>query len=105
MNLLQQELHVDKMRARIEEVTGHTKQTAKGNPQLEDLFEEIDLICAGSHVKKFRAKTLDRGEKLMCSVKSDHDSAPIMIDNNVDLKLRILSKSSEFGIYGDIELD
>lgn len=28
-----------------------------------------------------------------------------MIDNSIDLKLKILEKSKEYGIYGDIELD
>ena len=31
--------------------------------------------------------------------------APYMIENSLELKLYILDKSLEYGIYGDIELD
>jgi hypothetical protein len=72
---------------------------------MEETFEELGALMAATHVKKHRQRNLDRGDKIINSMKSEHDTAPGMVDNCVDLKLRILSRSGPFGIIGDIELD
>jgi hypothetical protein len=41
----------------------------------------------------------------MSSQKTDHQLAPMMVDNILELKVKIVDKSIEYGIYGDIELD
>ncbi len=44
-------------------------------------------------------------DRINLSMKQDHQLPPVMVDNSIDLKLQILDKSLDFGIYGDIELD
>ena len=41
----------------------------------------------------------------MASHRADHQLAPTMIANILELKVQIVDKSIEYGIYGDIELD
>jgi hypothetical protein len=41
----------------------------------------------------------------LASHRADHQLAPTMIANILELKVQIVDKSIEYGIYGDIELD
>ncbi|CDW83349.1 UNKNOWN [Stylonychia lemnae] len=79
------------------------EQTIPKNSQ--DLKEELELIIENYHVSKQKAQNQNKADSLLNSIKNDHDMAPSMIENSIELKLHILDKSLEYGIYGDIELD
>lgn len=64
------------------------------------------MIVDAYPVRKYRqALSLSKAEAIMSSQKSDHELAPLMISNQLHLKLQILDKALQYGIYGDIELD
>ena len=57
------------------------------------------------YIQHFKQKVTNKAEKISSSMKSDHQMAPTMIGNILELKVQILDKSLDYGIYGDIELD
>jgi hypothetical protein len=56
-------------------------------------------------VVNYKNKVVNKAEKIAASCKSDHQLAPTMINNILELKVNIVEKALEYGIYGDIELD
>lgn len=56
-------------------------------------------------VANYKVKEINKSDKIMQTQKSDHQLAPTMINNILELKVTIVDKALEYGIYGDIELD
>jgi hypothetical protein len=56
-------------------------------------------------VVNYRNKITNKTEKIQASFRTDHQLAPTMINNILELKVNIVDKALEYGIYGDIELD
>ena len=56
-------------------------------------------------IANYKSKVVTKQDKIMYTQKSDHQLAPTMINNILELKIMILDKALEYGIYGDIELD
>lgn len=48
---------------------------------------------------------VNKSDRIMLTQKSDHQLAPTMVANILELKVNIVDKALEYGIYGDIELD
>ena len=46
-----------------------------------------------------------QSERISNSWRCDHDCVPNLVNNQHELKLRILSQAAQFGIHGDIEID
>ena len=69
------------------------------------MLEELQRIVEDYNCIKYRNKIVNKADKILTSQKHDHDQAPVMVDNSLELKLAILDKSLAYGIYGDIELD
>ena len=46
-----------------------------------------------------------QSEKITNSWRNDHDNVPDLINNQHELKLRILAAAKDYQIFGDIELD
>ena len=57
------------------------------------------------YIKTYRAKMVNKSDRIMLTQKSDHQLAPTMVANILELKVNIVDKALEYGIYGDIELD
>lgn len=56
-------------------------------------------------VVNYRNRVVNKAERIQASQKSEHQLAPTMINNILELKVHIVEKALEYGIYGDIELD
>jgi hypothetical protein len=84
------------LKQRAEEIYGTTN---------EDAMEELHMILEDSHFRKRKQKISSKAEQIINSQKCDHEIAPLMIDNSIELKIHIVDKSLVYGIYGDIELD
>lgn len=70
------------------------------------MSDELIMILDNYNVSKFKARiNSSKSETIIQSQKSDHELAPLMLNNQLELKLIILEKSLLYGIYGDIELD
>lgn len=53
----------------------------------------------------YKNKETNKQDKILNTQKSEHQLAPVMINNILELKVNIVDKALEYGIYGDIELD
>lgn len=71
----------------------------------QDMKDELEFIIENYQVSKIRANITNKADQLHFSQRTDHELAPRMIDNSLELKVLILDKALEYGIYGDIELD
>lgn len=71
----------------------------------EEQLVEFAEIMKNYYVFNYKNKILNKSDKILNSMKSDHQLAPTMINNILELKVNIVDKALEYGIYGDIELD
>ena len=56
-------------------------------------------------ISKMNAKITNRAERILATQKFDYDALPTFVPNGVDLKLRILDRSKEYGLAGNIDFD
>jgi hypothetical protein len=56
-------------------------------------------------IYNYKNKETNKQDKIINTQKSEHQLAPVMINNILELKVNIVDKALEYGIYGDIELD
>ena len=71
----------------------------------DERWDELQDICEGYHCSRQKARIQCKADELSAAQRSDHELAPQMIDNSLELKVLILQKALDYGIYGDIELD
>jgi hypothetical protein len=71
----------------------------------EDQLQEFQEIMKHYFVTNYRNKVASKSDRITHTQKSDHQLAPTMINNILELKVTIVDKALEYGIYGDIELD
>lgn len=56
-------------------------------------------------IVNYRNKVVNKSDKITASQSSTYQLAPTMVGNILELKVNIVDKAVEYGIYGDIELD
>ena len=71
-------------------------------PEFEN---ELNEILNTHYVRMHSMMYTTQSERISNSWRCDHDCVPNMINNQHELKLRILSQAAQFGIHGDIEID
>ena len=73
--------------------------------QQEELNEELSQIVDSYPITAYSHKLQNKVDQLQESYKNQHEFGPLLIDNSLELKIKILKCALQFGIYGDIELD
>ena len=86
----------------IDQIDARARSMHTVTPELEYELNDI-LNC--HYVRVHALMYSNTSEKVANSWRSDHDNVPNLVNNQHELKLRILRTAEAFGIKGDIELD
>ena len=86
----------------IDQIDARARSMHTVTPEFE--FELNDILNC-HYVRVHALMYTTTSEKVANSWRSDHDNVPNLVNNQHELKLRILSTAEAFGIKGDIELD
>jgi hypothetical protein len=70
-----------------------------------DLEQELKDLNQSFYITKYKNLHLNNKQRITNSWRNNHEECPTLISNLHELKLRIMDKSLEFDISGDIELD
>ena len=70
-----------------------------------DVEAELGDILNSHYVRKHALMYSSQSEKISNSWRSDHDNVPNFVNNQHELKIRILEAAEKYEIKGDIELD
>ena len=66
---------------------------------------EFADIMKSYFIQDYKNRVVNKTDKIIATQKADHQMAPTMINNILELKVLIVDKAFEYEIIGDIELD
>ena len=70
-----------------------------------EVEQELQQILNSHYVRMYILMYSSQAEKIANSWRSDHDNVPNLINNQHELKIRIIDSAEVFGITGNIEID
>ena len=86
----------------IDEIDARARSMHIMNPEVE---AELNDILNQHFVRQHALMYSTQSEKIVNSWRSDHDNVPNLVNNQHELKIRILAAAERYEIKGDIELD
>ena len=86
----------------IEEIESYAKKDIKRKKATELNLEEVKNTY---HWVTYKEKVLNKADEIRHSMTYDHELLPTFISNTIELIIDILSRSAEYDIHGNIDLD
>jgi hypothetical protein len=86
----------------LEDIDADAKASNLGT---QELLDELRKIRAGAHYSQYQASMVESKQKLLGSCRPDYQIAPDLINNCPEIKTRIRSFASLYGLNADLNQD
>ena len=99
---IQKEANIKEQIDFINRIDARARNMHTVTPEVE---QELQQILNSHYVRMYILMYSSQSEKISNSWRSDHDNVPALINNQHELKIRIIDTANQFNIDGNIELD